>query len=202
MTNPQGNADTVVELAVDEFEGKWRKHYDSVFSGHDMDKGPFRDPAWRILPIGGPAYYFGSYSKPLTPDQQQHLGIYDAIGRSASRSGDMGAVGFLRGGPHRNPSIFLIQSLTAASIYALKQAALDGFDMHVFSVSESWGLAMSWEEEVAVIGGGSAFQSTLFNAVGGEGVLKKDFEQNTAYLLNLGDAAAHMVGRLRSQAGW
>jgi hypothetical protein len=193
---------SIVELAVSEFDSKWRKHYGAVFSGRDIDKGPFRDPTWRVLPIGAPAYYFDSYAQPLTAEQQQHIAIYDAIGRCAGQLGDVAAAGFLRGGPHLNPSIFCSQSITAASIYALRQSAQDGFDMHVFSVSEGWGLAMLWDEEMAVIGGNLAFESAFIRAVGGQASLKKDFELFSEYLLTLSNAAAEMVRRLAMQAGW
>ena len=201
MNNIQG-APGVVELAASEFDRKWRGHYDAVFSGRDIDKSPFREPAWRAFPIGAPAYYFESYAKSLTVEQQQHIAVYDAIGRCARQLGDVGAVSFLRDGPHLNPSIFHSPSITAASIYALRQSALDGFDRHVFSVSEGWGLAMLWDEEIAVIGGNSAFQRAFISSVGGEATLKKDFELFSAYLLTLSKAAAEMVRRLATQAGW
>jgi len=202
MNDTQVTGGTVVELAVDEFDSKWRKHYDAVFSGRDIDEAPFRDPAWRVFPIGAPAYYFESYMQPLAAEQQQHIAIYDAIGRCARQLGDVAAVSFLRDGPHLNPSIFCSQSITAASIYSLKQSALDGFDRHVFSVSEGWGLAMLWDEEIAVIGGNSAFESTFMKSVGGESTLKKDFGLSSAYLLTLSNATAETVRRLATQAGW
>jgi hypothetical protein len=202
MNNTQGTGGTVVELAVSEFDSKWRQHYDAVFSGRDIDKAPFRDPGWRVFPIGAPAYYFESYTQPLTTEQQQHIAIYDAIGRCARQLGDSAAVSFLRDGPHLNPSIFCSQSITAASIYALRQSALDGFDRHVFSASEGWALAMLWDEEIAVIGGNSAFESAFIRSVGGEATLKKDFELFSAYLLTLSSASAEIVRLLAAQAGW
>lgn len=202
MNNTQGTGGAVVELAVGEFDSKWRKHYETVFSGRDIDEAPFRDPTWRVFPIGAPAYYFESYKQPLTTEQQQHIAIYDAIARCARQLGDVAAVSFLRDGPHLNPSIFCSRSITAASMYALRQAALDGFDRHVFSVSEGWGLAVLWDEEIAVIGGNSAFESAFMKSVGGESTLKKDFELSSAYLLRLSSAAAERVRRLATQAGW
>lgn len=202
MNNTHVIGGPVVELAVSEFDSKWRKHYEAIFSGRDIDKVPFRDPTWRVFPIGAPAYYFESYTGHLTTEQQQHIAIYDAIGHCAGQLGDSAAVSFLRDGPHLNPSIFCAQSITAASIYTLRQSALDGFDRHVFAISEGWGLAMLSEEEIAVIGGNAAFESELIRSVGGEVTLKTDFELFSSYLLTLSNAAAEMVRRLAAQAGW
>ncbi len=193
--------DVVVELTVSDFDVEWRKHHDAVFSDRDIDAGPFRESGWRVLSIGAPACYFDSYAQPLTVEQQQHLAIYESIGSCARQSGAFSAVGFVRNGPHLNPSIFRSATIDAASIYVLRRAALDGFDMHVFSGSESWGLAMLWDEEIAVIGGNPAFESAFVKAAGGEDVLKRNFERFSAYLLTLSEPAAEMVRRLRIQAG-
>jgi hypothetical protein len=51
MNNMQGTGGTAVELAVSEFDSKWRKHCDDVFSGYDIDKASFRDASWRAFPL-------------------------------------------------------------------------------------------------------------------------------------------------------
>jgi hypothetical protein len=202
MSHSESRVNEVTEMPVTEFETHWRKHYSAVFSGRDIDKGPFCDATWRVFSIGAPLYFHDTYSKPLSAAQRKHIQIYNAIGQSARQLGDQHAVGFLRGGPHLNPSIFYTPNLTARSIHGIRRAALDGFDMHIFSASESWGLAVLWDEEVAVIGGSSKFERILLQAVGGESELRKDFDVFSEYLLTLSAEANEMVSRLRHQAGW
>ena len=76
------------------------------------------------------------------------------------------------------------------------------FDLNIFSTSESWGLAVLWGEEVAVIGCSPAFERIFLQSVGGEDELRKDFDVFSEYLLTLSAEANAMVSRLRRQAGW
>jgi hypothetical protein len=191
-------ADVAVELPKVEFEANWRRHYDAVFVDRDIDKQPFRQVDWRQICLGAPAYYFDDQPRPLAAQQVEHRSLYSAVERAISAVGDDQIIGFLRNGPYSNPSIFRGLVPFARAMYQMRSKAVDGFDLNVFGASESWGIVISWEEEIALVGGSSQFIDVVEQVAGGRSAVRRNFEWATAYLQEIGDEQRELVSRLRS----
>ena len=193
-----GQVDGVTELSVIEFDDKWRRHYDSIFVDRDIDKMPFRPSNWSHVCIGAPAYYFDSERTGLTAEQIEHLNLYSAVERAITAMGDGEIIGFLRNGPYSNPSIFRGSPPFARAMYHMRSKAVDGFDLDIFAASKAWGVIISWEEEVALVGGDSAFTDILERIAGGRDAIRRNFEWATGYLHEVGDRQRELAIRLRS----
>lgn len=191
------------ELSLEDFRRAWADVYAKVFSGRDLDDHPFVDKKWRQFPIGAPAFYFSEQQTDrLSPSEKNHCKVYDALLTAVSKVGDDELVLFLRGGPHRNPSIFSLRGPTLSGLQELRTRPDDGFDRHIFGRSGAWGLAISWDEEVAVVGGTTPFIDQLVRRAGGEDALRDDFLECSRYLENLSEEWRSAVARLKSQIGW
>lgn len=191
-------ADIAIELPKAEFDANWRRHYEAIFVDRDIDKAPFRPSDWRQLCIGAPAYYFDDRQRALAAQQIEHRKLYSAIEQAITAVGDKEIIGFLRNGPHSNPSIFRGLAPFARAMYQMRSKAVDGFDLNIFGASESWGMVVSWEEEVALIGGNSQFIDVVERVAGGRSAVLRNFEWATAYLQEIGDEQRELVSRLRS----
>jgi hypothetical protein len=134
--------------------------------------------------------------------ERNHCKVYDALLTSVSKVGDDEIVLFLRGGPHRNPSIFSLRGPTLSGLQELRTRPDDGFDRHVFGRSAAWRLAISWDEEVAVVGGTTLFIDAFLKRAGGQDALRDDFLEFSRYLETLSDEWRNAVSRLKSEVGW
>lgn len=191
------------ELSLDEFRTNWADVYAKVFSGRALDDHPFVDRKWQHFPIGAPAFYFSEQQiDRLSASERHHCQVYDALLTTASDLGDDELVLFLRDGPHRNPSIFSLRGPTLSGLQELRTRPDDGFDRHIFGRSAAWGLAISWDEEIAVAGGNTSFVDAFLKLAGGQDALRDDFHEFSGYLENLSEEWRSAVSRLKSQVGW
>jgi len=175
---------------------QWKRHHDAVFVDRDFDQRPFLHGEWSVLCMAAPAYFLETPPILATDKQKAHLKLYGGLEQAIASMGDTELVGALQGGPHLNPSMFHSDQVTGASVFQMRQQAVDGFDLNVFSRSESWGLVVSWEEELALIGGSQAFMASLDRAVGGREAIRANFKDASAYLLELGNSQRALVARL------
>jgi hypothetical protein len=190
------------EVSSEDFRKTWADAYAKVFSGRDLDDHPFVDKKWHQFPVGAPAFYFSEPIDRLSPSEKNHCKVYDALLTAAAKVGDDEVVLFLRGGPHRNPSIFSLRGPTLSGLQELRTRPDDGFDRHIFGRSAAWGLAISWDEEVAVVGGTSVFIDAFLKRAGGPDALRDDFLEFSRYLADLSEEWRNAVSRLKSQVGW
>lgn len=162
----------IVGLRYEDFLHEWRSTYDSLFTDRPIESDPFADPAWRKVVLGSPAYFIGKEIFELHEESDlRHLRIYHGLEKAIHWCGDKDMVGFLQGGPYENPSIFYTEPASAHGMRKFREAALDGFDLHIFSRSRKWGVAISWEEEVALVGGEAEFMDYFLALAGNDDVL-------------------------------
>jgi hypothetical protein len=193
---------SITAIATDEFERKWRPSYRSIFSGRGLGDGPFQQTQWREFGIGAPAYYFPLDQSVISPQDRKHSAIYVAILRAIEVCGDQELIGFLLDGPHLNASIFQTNRLVLGAFTEMRNAAVDGFDLHIFGPSAAWGLAISWDEEVAAIAGGPDFVAALLRECGGEDPIREDFETSSAYLEKVSEYGRWLRKQLLAHSGW
>jgi hypothetical protein len=194
---------TKIELvAAEDFERMWRGAYSLVFSGRELAEGAFQPTRWRQFAMGAPAYYFSKDPSAVPVGDHELSAIYLSILQVARQRGDRELVGFLLGGPHLNPSVFHSADPTLSTFLEMRTTAVDGFDLHIFGPSATWGLSVSWEEEVAALAGDDDFVDAFVTACGGEALIRDSFEKCSAYLDGVSNRTRHLKTRLLSFSGW
>src|SRR5689334_6207041 len=141
---------SVEVLSAEQFDRQWRQSRDSVFSGRMLDEELFAHADWRRLAIGAPAHYFSMDPPAAGSADYRHWAIYLSLSRAIEQRGDRELVGALVGGPHLNAWAFHARTVEVSVFLEMRTLAVDGFDLQVFGPSARWGLAVSWEEEVAL----------------------------------------------------
>jgi hypothetical protein len=185
-----------------QYEARWKTVHRTVFSGRVLDNRPFAPAGWRQMAIGAPSHDFAQDQAQMAPDRHRHALVYQSLLNAVRHRGDQEFVGCLQGGAHLHPAMFHCHSIVLASLYEMRTAPADEFDRQIFGPSAAWGLAVSWEEEVAVVAGTSAFLDLFTAACGGEDVVREDFLTSSAYLESVSDQTRTLRRNLLTQSGW
>ena len=98
-------------------------------------------------------------------------------------------------------SFFASTQITAATLLEMRYRAIDGFDLQIFGRSCRWGVNVSADEELSLVGGDATFMQQFIAEAGGERSLRDAFAHCADYLLNFSHGA-EFIGKLKGLAGW
>jgi len=171
------------EIPVADFEGEWRKLYDSVFNGALVPHRPFRNETWE-------AFLF-PYSLYMEED------VFAAIGAAARQQGDDECVIW-------NAEVLVPEpgATIPWSHDALDQArctVLGHFETHLFGRSGSWGMACCSVHDFSRLGGAASFMDVIAGTLGGRHSIRQRF---LSFLESYEWMPESVRGRILQDVGW
>lgn len=84
----------------------------------------------------------------------------------------------------------------------MRDRAIDGFDLQIFGRSCRWGVNVSADQEISLVGGDAVFMAQFIAEAGGDRALRDAFGHCADYLMNFSPRGAEFIGRLKGLAGW
>lgn len=173
-----------------------------MFSDRDLPDNPFQEAGWQVVCICGPLGYINEERAHLVDLTVPHERIYAALMNVIRATGDVELAGCLVGSPHLNESYFASTEIGPATILAMRRAAIDAFDLHIFGRSCRWGAALSGDEELSLVAGDAAFMEQFIAEAGGGLALRDAFMDCAEYLLEFSPGTARFAEQLMRLAGW
>ena len=188
-------------LLPEDFQRLWSEEHQRVFANADLPHNPFKDGSWRAVCICGPVAYAKEQHGHPADTSDPHQRIFAALMNAIRATGDTELVGCLFEAPHLNDSFLACNQVTAAALLEMRNRAIDVFDLQIFGRSCRWGVNVSADEELSVVGGDAAFMEQFIAEAGGDLALRDAFAHCADYLLRF-PRGREFVGQLRELAGW
>lgn len=188
-------------LSQEDFRRLWSAEHERIFAEKALPDNPFKDAGWRVVCICGPAAYVNEQHGHVADLSDPHQRIFAALVNAIRATGDIELAGCLFEAPHLNDSFFASTQITPATLLEMRRRALDAFDVQIFGRSCRWGVNVSADEELSVVGGDAAFMEQFIAEAGGDRALRDAFAHCADYLLRF-PRGAEFIGQLRGLAGW